>query len=168
MTKSLFVPRPRVCFRNGVSSSTRGKVGPSRRHIWCHSHSVQVMAVILCEHHTLLSLYYNEWVNEYLGFPWQFSFHRLLDNHRHLSSEAGTIGQTVADVPSGHSLTPRYPCNRPRRAVGSWDVEDPTFSRQSTHRRWWGCQPYAPTALYPQEDSWYSFLLEGESTPGKD
>jgi hypothetical protein len=28
------------------------------------------------------------------------------------------------------------------------------------------CQPYAPAALYPQEDSWYSFLLEAESTPG--
>jgi hypothetical protein len=28
-----------------------------------------------------------------------------------------------------------------------------------------GCQPYAPAALYPQEDSWYSFLLEAESTP---
>jgi hypothetical protein len=25
---------------------------------------------------------------------------------------------------------------------------------------------YQPTALYPQEDSWYSFLLEAESTPG--
>jgi hypothetical protein len=29
-----------------------------------------------------------------------------------------------------------------------------------------GCQPYAPGAFYPQEDSWYSFLLEAESTPG--
>jgi hypothetical protein len=28
-------------------------------------------------------------------------------------------------------------------------------------------QPYAPAALYPQEDSWYSFLLEAESTPGQ-
>jgi hypothetical protein len=28
------------------------------------------------------------------------------------------------------------------------------------------CQPYSPAALYPQEDSWYSFLLEAESTPG--
>jgi hypothetical protein len=27
-------------------------------------------------------------------------------------------------------------------------------------------QPYAPAALYPQEYSWYSFLLEAESTPG--
>jgi hypothetical protein len=35
-----------------------------------------------------------------------------------------------------------------------------------TDRRRWGCQPYAPAALYPQEVSWYSFLLEAESTPG--
>jgi hypothetical protein len=28
------------------------------------------------------------------------------------------------------------------------------------------CQPYKPAALYPQEDSWYSFLVEAESTPG--
>jgi hypothetical protein len=40
------------------------------------------------------------------------------------------------------------------------------FSRQSAHRWRWGCQPYAPDALYPQEDSWYSFLSEAESTPG--
>jgi hypothetical protein len=26
------------------------------------------------------------------------------------------------------------------------------------------CQPYAPASLYSQEDSWYSFLLEAEST----
>jgi hypothetical protein len=34
------------------------------------------------------------------------SFHQLLYNHHHLSSGAGTIGQTVAAVPSGLSLTP--------------------------------------------------------------
>jgi hypothetical protein len=28
------------------------------------------------------------------------------------------------------------------------------------------CQTYTSAALYPQEDSWYSFLLEAESTPG--
>jgi hypothetical protein len=28
------------------------------------------------------------------------------------------------------------------------------------------CQPYAPAAFYPQEDSRYSFLLEAESTAG--
>jgi hypothetical protein len=30
-----------------------------------------------------------------------------------------------------------------------WDIEAPTFSRQSAHRWRWGCQPYAPAALYP-------------------
>jgi hypothetical protein len=43
---------------------------------------------------------------EYFGFPCQFSFHRLLHIHHHISSGAGTKGQSVADVPSGLSLTP--------------------------------------------------------------
>jgi hypothetical protein len=43
--------------------------------------------------------------SEYFGFSCQFSFHRLLHTHYHLSSGAGTIGQLVADVPSGLSLT---------------------------------------------------------------
>jgi hypothetical protein len=38
---------------------------------------------------------------------------------------------------------------RPWRLIGLWDVEAPTFSRQSAHRWRWGCQPYAPAALYP-------------------
>ena len=29
-----------------------------------------------------------------------------------------------------------------------------------------GCQPYAPAAFTPTKNSWYSFLLEAESTPG--
>jgi hypothetical protein len=44
--------------------------------------------------------------SEYFGFPCQFAFHRLLHTHYHLSSGAGTIGETVAAVPSGLSLTP--------------------------------------------------------------
>jgi len=28
------------------------------------------------------------------------------------------------------------------------------------------CQPYAPAAFTPRKSSWYSFLLEAESTPG--
>jgi hypothetical protein len=45
--------------------------------------------------------------SEYFGFPCQLSFHRLLHiHHHHLSSWAGTIGHTVADVPSGLSLIP--------------------------------------------------------------
>jgi hypothetical protein len=45
--------------------------------------------------------------SKYFGIPCQFAFHRLLHNHHHLSSGAGTIGQTVADVPSGLSFTKR-------------------------------------------------------------
>jgi hypothetical protein len=45
-------------------------------------------------------------LSDYFGFPCQFSFHRLLHIHHHLSSEAGAIGQLVADVPNGLSLTP--------------------------------------------------------------
>jgi hypothetical protein len=47
--------------------------------------------------------------SECFGFPEQISFHRPLHthhHHHHLSSGAGTIDQTVADVPSGLSLTP--------------------------------------------------------------
>jgi hypothetical protein len=45
--------------------------------------------------------------SDYFGFPCQFTFHRLLHNHHHLSSGAGTVGQTVAVLPSGLSLAPR-------------------------------------------------------------
>jgi hypothetical protein len=45
--------------------------------------------------------------SEYFGFPCLSSFHQLLHNHHHLSSGAGTIGQLVAAVPSGLSLTSR-------------------------------------------------------------
>jgi hypothetical protein len=55
---------------------------------------------------------------------------------------------------------------RPWRSIGFWDVEDLTFSRQSASRWRWGWRPYSLDALYPKEDSWYSFLLEAEWTPG--
>jgi hypothetical protein len=42
----------------------------------------------------------------------------------------------------------RYPCKRPWRTIGLWDVEAPIFFRQSAHRWRWGCQPYAPAAFY--------------------
>jgi hypothetical protein len=57
-----------------------------------------------------------------------------------------------------------YPYKRPWRPIGLWGIA-PTFSRQSAHRWRRGCQPYSPTALYPQEDSWYPFLLEAETAP---
>jgi hypothetical protein len=59
-----------------------------------------------------------------------------------------------------------YRCNRQWRPVGLWDVEAPTLARLSAHRWRWGCQPYAPVALYPEKVTWLSFLLQAESTPG--
>jgi hypothetical protein len=41
-----------------------------------------------------------------------------------------------------------YFCNRPWGPTELWDVEVPTFTRQSAHRWRWGCQSYAPAALY--------------------
>jgi hypothetical protein len=43
---------------------------------------------------------------EYLSFPCQFSFHRLLHTNHHISPGAGTISELVADVPSALNLTP--------------------------------------------------------------
>jgi hypothetical protein len=43
--------------------------------------------------------------SEYFGFLCQFSFRRLLDTNN-LSSAAGKIGQLLADMPSGLSVTP--------------------------------------------------------------
>jgi hypothetical protein len=61
--------------------------------------------------------------SEYFGFPRQFSFHRQLHTH-HLSSGTGTIGQLVADVPRGLSLTPPHPKELKKReskgTVATW------------------------------------------------
>jgi hypothetical protein len=43
-----------------------------------------------------------------------------------------------------------YPCNRPWRPIGLWDVEAPTSSTQSGHRWRWGFPPHSPAALYPR------------------
>jgi hypothetical protein len=56
---------------------------------------------------------------EYFGFPCQFSFHLLLHTH-HLSSGAGIIGQLVADVLSGLSLTPLQETKTP----GLWSASE--------------------------------------------
>jgi hypothetical protein len=47
-----------------------------------------------------------------------------------------------------HYTLVSYLCNRPWSPTELWDVEAPTCSRQSVHRWWWGCQPYAPATLY--------------------
>jgi hypothetical protein len=48
-------------------------------------------------------------VSEQYGIPYQFTFHRLLHTHHHVSSGAGTIDQIVADAQNGLSLTPPHP-----------------------------------------------------------
>jgi hypothetical protein len=60
-----------------------------------------------------------------------------------------------------------YPCNRPWRPIGLWDVGAPTFSLDS--RLTDGGKVVSLTRrppFSPQEDSWYSFLLEAESPQG--
>jgi hypothetical protein len=55
--------------------------------------------------------------SEYFGFPCQFLFHRLLIIHLRLSFGTGTIGQLVADVPSGLTLTSPPPKKKTRANV---------------------------------------------------
>jgi hypothetical protein len=57
-----------------------------------------------------------------------------------------------------------YPCNRPWRHVGLWDLKNPTLSRQSARRCRLDCQPYAPASLYPRSIFWCSFLIDAEWT----
>jgi hypothetical protein len=45
------------------------------------------------------------------------------------------------------------------------DVEAPTLSRQSA-QKWQRLSDLHAGSPLPQEDYWYSFLLEAESTPG--
>jgi hypothetical protein len=40
-----------------------------------------------------------------------------------------------------------------------WNVEDHTLSRQPAHRRRYGCQLYAPAALYSPETLFFMFLF---------
>jgi hypothetical protein len=60
--------------------------------------------------------------SEHFGFPCQFSFHQML--HTNLPSGAGTIGQLVADLPSGLSLNPSHePLRKKVRGRGNQDAE---------------------------------------------
>jgi hypothetical protein len=59
--------------------------------------------------------------SEYFSFPCQFSFHRLLHTHHHLSSGTGTIGQIVADVSSGLSLNQPQETKQKKKEV-PWKI----------------------------------------------
>jgi hypothetical protein len=51
----------------------------------------------------------------------------------------------------------------PTGSEGSRRLKLPGFSVGTWG--WKGCLPYAPAALTPRKDPWYSFLLQAESTP---
>ena len=48
---------------------------------------------------------------------------------------------------------------------GSRSLRLQDFKKTGTWR-WQGCQPYAPATFTPRKYSWYSFLLDAESTAG--
>jgi hypothetical protein len=54
--------------------------------------------------------------SEYFGFPCQ-SFHRLLHTHHYPICGAGTVGQIVADVPSGLNVFPSQEKKLPYKNV---------------------------------------------------
>jgi hypothetical protein len=70
----------------------------------------------------------------------------------------------------GKVRRPAYPVTRSTYVLGKSilveAVEAPPIFRYSTHRWREGCQPYTLAVFYPQENSWYSFMLEAESIPG--
>jgi hypothetical protein len=72
----------------------------------------------------------------------KFPLDRRLGGLQNLSGWPGE--EKILDPTMTRALTSRlsalYPVNIPR-PIGLWDVETPTFSRQSAHRWQWGCQP---------------------------
>jgi hypothetical protein len=77
-----------------------------------------------------------------------------------------TCPQVYPDI-SRNSVKTIYPCNRPWRPIGLWDVETPTFSLDN--RLTDGGEIVSLTSrpsFTPQEDSWHPFILEAESTHG--
>jgi hypothetical protein len=115
------------------------------------------------------SLFWANWIQFIPPHPislrywYKFSYDRggsvALTTWHPLSAKVGTnfankrrsLVRIVRLRTKGHGVYKSYPCNRPWGPIGLWDVEVPTFSGQSAHRWRWGCKPYAPATLYPQE-----------------
>jgi hypothetical protein len=51
------------------------------------------------------------------------------------------------------------------KAVPLEEINFPKFHDNGT-RWWYNFQPYAPAAFTPSKYTWYSLLIEAESTPG--
>jgi hypothetical protein len=90
------------------------------------------------------------------SYPKRRSFHSLMGLLHSLSVYmvrflSAHMAPTVVSVYLSIIITKwSYPCNKPWRPTGLWDVEAPTFCYTHSAQRWrWGCQPYAPASLYP-------------------
>jgi hypothetical protein len=88
--------------------------------------------------------------SEHLGFPCQFSFHRVLHTH-YLSSGAGTLGQILADVQSGLSLTPT-PRNKRTKLdrLADWPS---VVIHSLIHSLIYVCDPQGPTTVGTGNDT---------------
>jgi len=90
------------------------------------------------------------------------------------------LNNTLPSMPGSPqwSLSLRFPHQNPVHKKGkaiplqAWTAPEgsrrlglPDFKTTGTWR-WLGCQPYTPAAFTHKKHSWYSFLLEAESTPG--
>jgi hypothetical protein len=73
--------------------------------------------------------------SEYFGFPCH-SFHRLLHIHHHPSSGAGTVSQTVADVPSGLSHNPPEETKRKTKTTITETQTTPYCAIQERFLKW--------------------------------
>jgi len=69
------------------------------------------------------------------------------------------------------SLYVKHDCEGKANPLEAWTGPEcsrrlrlPDFKTVGTWR-WYGCQPCAPAAFTPRKYSWFSFLLESESTP---
>jgi hypothetical protein len=80
--------------------------------------------------------------SEYFGFPCQFWFHQLLHTH-YLLFGAGTIGQLVADVPSGLSLT--QPQETTKKRTKKPESYVPSISRPLKR---WGRGVHKPCSMW--------------------
>jgi hypothetical protein len=104
--------------------------------------------------------------------PWRWKRYvppkRWFTQNLHGATSQKTAFFIVTAVKTSNLTTIKsYPCKRPWRAIGLWDVKAPTFSLDN-----WLTDDGKVVSLAhrppftPQEHSWYSFLLEAESTPG--
>jgi hypothetical protein len=89
-----------------------------------------------------------------IPWPWKWRWHVPQKRLLTFSGRYNSSRRRRRRMPSIQQINmfKRCPSNRPWSPIGSWDIEAPTFSRQLAHRWWGGCQHYAPTALYLQED----------------